>query len=383
MAESDKNNIEKAFDVYERLEQEIEDNQGSTEDVEEEVADEVDQTENAEEKVGEEIRDSEENQSKEELEDAEKKEQKILEALENQEKLIEKAIERIETEVRDEIEVQSVTSELVEFMQGQFRSSLEELKSDLAELRRFSEEGGDLDFAVQHTLYWIGELEETAVRLDKTIKYYERFIAELEETEREQFQLEELESELRTELDLGFNEIREFIQDTDQIKDQSGKEVAIKEENNLEGLISEWKDEEKEMEKIDQKLQEEIQRMETEVEELEELLNELETGIELINSIESFMQSNSDAIAFRFDESDYTYEQFMTKLDNTREELVELYGEEVDEVREIEREEQSAEQGYERVIGALPGGGGDSSRSLGVSVVVLSVAVIAVLLFFI
>ena len=383
MAESDKDSIEKAFDAYERLEQEIEDNQGSAEDVEEEVADELDQTENAEEKVGEEIKDSEKNRSKEELEDAEKKEQKILEALENQERLIEKAIDRIEMEVKDEIDILSVTSESVKFMRGQFRNSLEELKSDLAELRRFSEEGGDLDFAVQHTLHWIGELEETAVELDKTINYYERFIAELEETEKEQFQLEELESDLRMELDLGFNEIREFIQDTDQIKDQTGKEVAIKEENNLEGLISEWKDEEKEMEKIDQKLQEEIQNMEEEIEELEELLNELETGIEIINGIEKVIQSNRDAISFRFDEGNFTYEQFMNKLDNTRQELVDLYGEEVDEVREIESEEQSAEQGYERVIGALPDGGGDSSRSLGVSVVVLSVAAIAVLLLFI
>lgn len=383
MGNPDPEDVEKAFDAMERIEEEIEGDEGDTEQIEDEVSSEESKTEQSEEKVAEEIKDSEEKNSKQELEDAEKKEQKILNALENQEKLIERTIESIEHELKAEQKVENIASSSEDFIMESFESALENLEKIFVELKKFAENGGEFPFKLDTILYRAENLRGASKELYKLIQHYERFIRELEETEKEQFQLEELESELRTELDLSYDEISEFIADTEQIKDADGKKVALNEESTLEGLISEWKDEEKEMEKIDQKLQDEIQRMEAEIEELEELLNELETGIELINSIEKFIQDNSDTIAYRFDESDYTYEQFMTALDDTRQELVDLYGEEVDEVRELESEEQSAEQGYEKVIGALPGGGGDSSRSLGVSVVVLSVAAIAVLLFFI
>lgn len=376
MDNPDPEDVEKAFDAIERIEEEIEGDEGDTEQIEDEVSSEESKTEQSEKKVAEEIKDSEEKNSKQELEDAEKKEQKILNALENQEKLIERTIESIEHELKAEQKVENIASGSEDFIMESFESALENLEKIFVELKKFAENGGEFPFKMDTILYRAENLRGASKELYKLIQHYERFIRELEETEKEQFQLEELESELRTELDLSYDEISEFIADTEQIKDADGKKVALKEESTLEGLISEWKDEEKEMEKIDQKLQDEIQGMEAEIEELEELLNELETGIELINSIEKFIQDNSDAIAYRFDESDYTYEQFMTALDDIRQDLVELYGEEVDELRDIESEEESVEKEYDKVIEALreSEGEGSSSYSTVTTVVLMVIA---------
>lgn len=290
---------DKMQEKIDELEEQFRQDQNRVRDEEEDLNDSENQIEDAEVSEREEIEEGEEEGNVPEIEDAEKKMEKILDFLKKEEK----EAGEIESRIKEELEIELEEAQIIEEMEGsldqEFSDAVKRLRSHKEKFQQVKEKRQNVPKKyyknIEETLQ---EIRYGAEVFRRALKKEDELFEQLEETEKEEDNFEKLFQRLEKELDIGKQEVKELIRDSEKIGVPEDVEEAEEEGQEIQALLNHIQEEEGGIRQIDEEIQAEIQEIGNILGEDEKILEEMEACRELLEELDQIMNNEIGILSF-------------------------------------------------------------------------------------
>jgi len=289
-----------AMDEFMKDKQRVEEEQEEVEEEEEDLGEKEQRTEDAQEAEEKEISDAEDRGNPAEIEDAEKKMEKILDFLKKEERELDDIEKKLEDELKAEADEINIEERMESSIEKDFKKAVQELEDVLTTLkdRQKTKEGINKRKLFQETEDALEEIRYSAEAFRRVLKLENNLVLQLEETKKEEWNLEELANRLENELGIDKKEIKQLIRDSEKLQIREDVEEAKKEAQELSQLIQHTQDEEAEIKNIEEELDKEIEELGKIIGEDDKILKEMKACRHLLEELEEVMGKEKGIIAF-------------------------------------------------------------------------------------
>jgi len=289
-----------AMDEFMKDKQRVEEEQEEVEEEEEDLGEKEQRTEDAQEAEEKEISDAEDRGNPAEIEDAEKKMEKILDFLKKEERELDDIEKKLEDELKAEADEINIEERMESSIEKDFKKAVQELEDVLTTLkdRQKTKEGINKRKLFQETEDALEEIRYSAEAFRRVLKLENNLVLQLEETKKEEWNLEELANRLENELGIDKKEIKQLIRDSEKLQIREDVEEAKKEAQELSQLIQHTQDEEAEIKNIEEELDKEIEELGKIIGEDDKILKEMKACRHLLEELEEVMGKEKGLFAF-------------------------------------------------------------------------------------